>query len=129
MKRKVSSYAIARAKRTAFGRLLCRLAGDEKGAVAMEYIVIALLVAAAVVGLVMVFSGNLRNMLGTTNKVLQSKKVSEVEQAGTDYNGKQDTMAGENNTAQEAGDKLGGNFGNGSGGTGGGAGGGAGGGE
>ena len=37
MKRKVSSYAIARAKRTALGRILCRLVGDEKGAVAMEY--------------------------------------------------------------------------------------------
>ena len=111
MKRKVSSYAIARAKRTALGRILCRLVGDEKGAVAMEYIVIGLLVAAAVVGLIMVFSGNLRNMLGSTNKVLQSKKVSEVKEAGEAYNTEQDKMAKENDTAKDAGNKLGGDFG------------------
>ena len=35
---------IERAKRTWFGRMVCRLLGEERGAVAMEYVVIALLV-------------------------------------------------------------------------------------
>jgi len=53
---------IARAKRTAVGRFLCRVMGDENGAVAMEYVIIALLVAAAVVGVVMVFGSRIAKM-------------------------------------------------------------------
>ena len=98
------------AKNSLCGRIICRLLGEEKGAVAMEYIVIALLVAAAVVGLVMVFSGNLRNMFDKTSATLNAKKVSDVEQVGTDYNKEQDALAGERGTAVKAGDKLGGDF-------------------
>ena len=58
------------AKNTKLGRFLCRLLGDERGAVAMEYVVIALLVAAAVVGLVMVFGKNIAQMFGATTKSL-----------------------------------------------------------
>ncbi|MCR4573906.1 MAG: hypothetical protein K5787_09080 [Lentisphaeria bacterium] len=61
---------LERAKRNAFGRFLCRVLGDDKGAVAMEYVVIALLVAAAVVGLVMVFGKNIAQMFGATTKSL-----------------------------------------------------------
>ncbi|MBP5672759.1 MAG: hypothetical protein J6X49_10235 [Victivallales bacterium] len=61
---------LERAKRNAFGRILCRVLGDDKGAVAMEYVVIALLVAAAVVGLVMVFGRNIAQMFGATTKSL-----------------------------------------------------------
>ena len=61
---------LERAKRNAFGRMLCRVLGDDKGAVAMEYVVIALLVAAAVVGLVMVFGRNIAQMFGATTKSL-----------------------------------------------------------
>ena len=50
--------------------MLCRILGDDKGAVAMEYVVIALLVAAAVVGLVMVFGKNIAQMFGATTKSL-----------------------------------------------------------
>lgn len=103
------------AKKTVFGRMLCRILGDERGAVAMEYIVIALLVAAAVVGLVMVFSGNLRNMLGSTNEVMTKKKVSDINKVGDDYNKQQEKLKTENDTAKQAGDKLGGDFGSGSG--------------
>ena len=101
---------LSRAKKTLCGRILRRLLGEEKGAVAMEYIVIALLVAAAVVGLVMVFSGNLRNMFAKTNDTLTSQKVSEVEAVGTAYNQEQGKLKGQNATAVSAGDKLGGDF-------------------
>lgn len=93
-----------------YGKAICRLIGEEKGAVAMEYIVIALLVAAAVVGLVMVFGGNLRNMLSTTNKVLGQTKPSGIEQVGSDYRSVQSAMVSENTTAESAGNKLGGDF-------------------
>ena len=93
------------------GRFLRRLLGEEKGAVAMEYIVIALLIGAAVVGLVMVFSGSLRNMLSSTNKTLNSKNTSEVTQAAGDLETGRGTMSGENKTAEDAGNKIGGDFG------------------
>lgn len=78
---------------------------------AMEWIIIVLLVAAAVVGLVMVFSGSLRNMLGTATDVMTSKTVKAVDGSANTYNNQQDSLRGENETAQSAGDKLGGNFG------------------
>jgi len=38
---------IRMAKRTRLGRLLCRLAGDQTGAVLMEYVILGVLIAAA----------------------------------------------------------------------------------
>ena len=78
---------------------------------AMEWIIIVLLVAAAVVGLVMVFSGSLRNMLGTATDVMTSKTVGEVQGAANTYDGQKTPLREQNKTAQAAGDKLGGNFG------------------
>jgi Flp pilus assembly pilin Flp len=66
MKKKLS---IARAKRSALGRFICRLAGDECGAVMMEYVILGVLVAAAVVVAVMFFARNIRtgfNVMGQT---------------------------------------------------------------
>jgi len=51
---------IARAKRTAFGRFLCRLVGEQTGAVMMEYVVLGVLVVAAVVGMVVLFGDNIQ---------------------------------------------------------------------
>lgn len=101
---------ISWAKKSLCGRILCRVLGEEKGAVAMEYIVIALLVAAAVVGLVMVFSGSLRNMFATTNEVLNKNDVESINTVGDEHLKGQEEMTGQNKTAIEAGDKLGGDF-------------------
>lgn len=92
------------------GRFLRRLLGDEKGAVAMEYIVVALLIGAAVVGLVMVFSGSLRNMLSSTNETLNARKTADVTEAAGNLDTGRTTMKGENDTAKEAGHKIGGDF-------------------
>lgn len=59
---------IVRAKRTRFGRMLCRLAGDNAGAVMMEYVVLALLICAAVVGVVMIFGDQIAGMFQTASK-------------------------------------------------------------
>lgn len=101
---------ISWAKKSLCGRILCRVLGEEKGAVAMEYIVIALLVAAAVVGLVMVFGGNLRNMFDKTNQTMNQPTVDGVNAVGDAHRGEQEALAGQNDTAVEAGNKLGGDF-------------------
>ena len=90
--------------------ILKRLLGEEKGAVAMEYIVISLLVAAALVGMVMVFSGNLRNMLGTTNDVMTQKNVEGIQVVGNDYHMNRENQKYHNSEAKEAGNKIGGAF-------------------
>ena len=99
-----------RAKKSLCGRVLRRLLGEEKGAVAMEYIVIALLVAAAVVGLVRVFGGNLRNMFDKTNQTLNQSTVAGVKEVGEKNREEQGKLAAQNDTAVEAGNKLGGDF-------------------
>ena len=99
-----------RAKKSLCGRTLRRLLGEEKGAVAMEYIVIALLVAAAVVGLVMVFGGNLRNMFDKTNQTLTQSTVSGVKAVGQANRDEQAALDAQNEIAVEAGNKLGGDF-------------------
>ena len=106
----MKSLHFNRAKKSLCGRTLRRLLGEEKGAVAMEYIVIALLVAAAVVGLVMVFGGNLRNMFDKTNQTLNQSTVKGVESVGTANRDEQAALAKQNDTAVSAGNKLGGDF-------------------
>lgn len=49
------------AKRTRLGRFLCRLMGDEAGQGLMEYVVLGVLVIAAVVGVVVFFGDGLQN--------------------------------------------------------------------
>lgn len=54
---------IERAKRTLVGRLVCRLLGDQTGAVLMEYVVLGAMVAAAAVALVLLFGKGIRERL------------------------------------------------------------------
>ena len=91
-------------------RELDRLVNDENG-FAMEYIIITLLVGASVVGLVMVFSGNLRNMLGNINNTLAATSVEQVEAVAKDYEDLNEYLKQQNAIAIRAGNKLGGDFG------------------
>ena len=61
---------IARAKRTALGRFFCRLAGDNAGAVMMEYVVLGVLVVAAVVGLVVAFGDTIGSAFKTMSTAI-----------------------------------------------------------
>jgi len=97
-------------KNTRLCRGLARFVGDVNGAVAMEYIVIALLIGAAVVALVMVFGGNIRNMFAKSNEVLTSTKISEVQKVGDDHRDEQGKLKTKNTEAVKAGDTLGGDF-------------------
>lgn len=85
----------SRAKNTLCGKILRRILGEECGAVAMEYIVIALLVAAAIVGLVIVFSGSLQSMLGQIIGVTQSTSNSQIESVQQDKRNPEKQKLGE----------------------------------
>ena len=51
---KINNRSLVRWKRTAAGKLLCRILGEEKGAVTIEHIIVAfLIVAACIVALAM----------------------------------------------------------------------------
>ena len=77
---------IARAKRTALGRFLCRLAGDNAGAVMMEYVVLGVMVVAAVVAIVMLFGQQIRVSFDKMLKSLRGEPVgaSEVQNVTTE---------------------------------------------
>jgi Flp pilus assembly pilin Flp len=90
--KKPSPYALKRAKRTLFGRILCRLVGEERGAVMMEYVVIGVLVVAAAVAMVQLFGGGIRTQFKAMLDALFGRKsnVTETIDAGR---GKVDTEA------------------------------------
>ena len=85
---KLKKLRITRAKRTAMGRFVCRLWGDECGAVAMEYVVIALLIVAAAVGAAVFFGrGIAAGLTETTTVVIGSGTIEKkTEKARTNLN-------------------------------------------
>ncbi|MBQ9366904.1 MAG: hypothetical protein IJT83_03915 [Victivallales bacterium] len=97
-------------RNTRLVRTLKRLLGEEKGAVAMEYIVIALLIGAAVVGIVMVIGGHLSNKGNAINTTLGGTTVEEIKEGAEKYQTQNTKLKEKAETAQEAANKLGGNF-------------------
>ena len=83
------------------GKIFRCILGDECGAVAMEYIVIALLVATAIVGLVIVFSGSLQSMLGQIIGVTQSTSNSQIEGVQQKRDGEKANLSTQLNTAED----------------------------
>ncbi len=65
---KSKTMRLARAKNTRLGRFLCRLAGEETGAVMMEYVILAVLIAAACVVAVAMFGKTIVDMFGAASK-------------------------------------------------------------
>ena len=66
------------AKRTALGRFLCRLLGDEAGQAIMEYVVIGVLVVAAAVAAAIFFGDTIRdNFLIMVYTIQGDKKRAE----------------------------------------------------
>jgi len=61
---------ILRAKRSRVGRVACRLLGDEKGAVMMEYVILGVLIAAAAVVAVTVFGKNIVAMFNISTQAV-----------------------------------------------------------
>lgn len=72
---------IARAKRNAIGRVMCRTFGDKSGAVMMEYVILAVLVAAAVVVAAIYFGRTIMKQFGaasaaTSGQTKDAEKLS-----------------------------------------------------
>jgi Flp pilus assembly pilin Flp len=59
---------LERARKSRIGRMLCRLFGDEHGAVMMEYVILAVLIAAAAVVAVAMFGKTIVGMFDTAAK-------------------------------------------------------------
>lgn len=69
-------YRVIRAKNSGLGRVLCRLLGDQTGQAMMEYIVLAVLLVAATVGIVVVFGRNMRAQWYTAMLAMMGKTDS-----------------------------------------------------
>ena len=72
---------LQRWKKTWLGRALCRVAGEEKGAVMMEYVIVAVLIAGACVVAVAMFGRTIVGMFDTAAKG-----------ASTDHSGAKDKL-------------------------------------
>ena len=70
---------VQRMKNTRVGRLVCRLFGEEKGAVMMEYVIVAVLIAAAAVAAVSYFGKDIVAMFNTAGTAATGNST----QAGT----------------------------------------------
>ena len=62
------STRLNRWKKTTAGKLICRLLGEEKGAVMMEYVIVAVLIAAACVVAVAMFGKTIVGMFDVAAK-------------------------------------------------------------
>ena len=85
--------AIARAKRSVLGRTLCRLAGDRAGGVMMEYVVLGVLVVAAIVVAVIYFGHSMRESIASMSKASQGQTADSLarHQAGVNNAAQADT--------------------------------------
>lgn len=84
---KMTALKIAKAKHTRFGRAMCRLFGDERGAVLMEYVLLAVLIAAAVVAIIAVFGDAIRGQFAVMIHALTHKQAdttAQVDQNSSD---------------------------------------------
>ncbi len=63
---------IERAKRTLVGRIVCRLVGEQTGAVLMEYVVLGVLLVAAVVGAVVMFGDDIKGAFKVMGRAIFS---------------------------------------------------------
>lgn len=59
---------VERAKKSFVGKIVCRAMGEETGAVMMEYVIVAVLIAAAVAAGAWFFGKDLMNMFGTAGR-------------------------------------------------------------
>ncbi len=82
---------LERRRDSRLGRLLCRLLGEEKGAVMMEYVILAVLIAAAAVVAVAMFGKTIVGMFDTAGKgatadhagAKQALEAARLQQNGT----------------------------------------------
>ena len=79
---KTTKSMIQRAKRFLLGRGMRRLAGDRTGAVMMEYVIVAVLIAAAAVVAVTYFGKTIKNQFTVSAKAAAGQSADAVTQQG-----------------------------------------------
>ena len=80
----MNSVRIARARRTRIGRIVCRLMGDQTGGVLMEYVLLGLLVVAAVAGVVIAFGDSISTGLKAMSRTVRGETEVAETQLQTD---------------------------------------------
>lgn len=85
---------VKRAKKTLVGRCVCRLMGDETGAVMMEYVIVAVMIAAAVAIGAWFFGKDIMNMFGDAGRAATGDNKGAIE------------MQNKSQTASKAGHKA-----------------------
>lgn len=68
-----------RAKKSFLGRIVCRVAGEETGAVMMEYVIVATLIAAAVAVGAWFFGKDIMNMFGVAGRSATGDNAGAIE--------------------------------------------------
>ena len=71
---------VQRIKKSKLGRVICRLLGEERGAIMMEYVIVAVLIAAAAVAAVAYFGKDIVAMFN----VAGTAATGNAQQAGKD---------------------------------------------
>ena len=91
--------AINRAKRSAVGRMFCRILGDKTGAVMMEYVILSVLVAAAVVVAVIYFGRTIMKQFGSASAATagETKKSEKLSKEATKEAKKADSSGDKSN--------------------------------
>lgn len=79
--KKTSKFAIRRAKETKLGRFLCRLAGEENGQAMMEYVVIAVGIAAVVALGAFFFGSTILDLFGIASKSVSGNPKAGAQEA------------------------------------------------
>ena len=67
-----------RAKKSILGRIVCRVAGEETGAVMMEYVIVATLIAAAVAVAVFFFGADIANMFASMGDSVRGDNTQSI---------------------------------------------------
>jgi Flp pilus assembly pilin Flp len=92
----MKNKTIQRIKKSRLGRLLCRIVGEDAGQVMMEYVLVAMLIAAATVAAVAYFGRDTQGMFGTLGRAIWGDSTGAQQNI---TQGKQNTV--NNNTAAQ----------------------------
>ena len=93
---------VERAKKTFVGKIVCRMMGEERGAVMMEYVIVAVLIAAAVAVGAWLFGAQIMGMFGVAGDSTLGRHDKAVENQEALRNAK----PGQNQQAVDAAKKF-----------------------
>lgn len=75
----MKNKTIQRIRNSKFGRLLCRIVGEDTGAIMMEYVLVAMLIAAATVAAATYFGRSAQGMFGALSRAIWSDDEAALE--------------------------------------------------